>query len=475
MRDSNKPVVVIGTGPCGLSAAYHAQQAGYHVILLEKMDIAGGKGSSRQYKNFVVDCGPHAYHAMTKEITDFMKKHSNGKLTDIDIKQRLYITEKPIGYPMQIKEAVTNFGVGLNIRILFDFFISKIKSIFIKMPKNSFKQLGEANFGKTLYDLCFGRYTERVFRCSNDDISVEYAQRKLPNISLWDFILSLLTKIQRKNKESYLHVRRYMYHKDGIGNVYKTIAEGIKNRGGEIIFNCKIQNIDISDNKKVTSVNIDLPEKKSIKCDYLISTVPFDELIAYTNKKMTDQNFIEKKLPFKHVIVVNAILNQPQFSEAHWIYLVNDQFYFNRLSEQKNFSKFCAPENKTLIMLEIILDSDDEEWKWKGEKWRTKVEKDLGFLGVDSKKIEDIWITKMEKAYPLFLVDYEKVKKKVLDDFAKVKNVISTGRYGLFLDINMHDAMVLGAEGFRYLVKNKVEEFYKDHKVICIRKRDQKN
>ena len=136
---------------------------------------------------------------------------------------------------------------------------------------------------------------------------------------------------------------------------------------------------------------------------------------------------------------------------------MNDQFYFNRLSEQKNFSKFCAPENKTLIMLEIILDSDDEEWKWKGEKWRTKVEKDLGFLGVDSKKIEDIWITKMEKAYPLFLVDYEKVKKKVLDDFAKVKNVISTGRYGLFLDINMHDAMVLGAEGFRYLVKNKVE------------------
>ena len=141
MQDNNKTVVVIGAGPCGLSAAYHAQQAGYRVILLEKMDIAGGKGSSRQYKNFVVDCGPHAYHAITKEITDFMKKHSNGKLTDIDIKQRLYITKKPIGYPMQIKEAVTNFGVGLNIKILFDFFISKIKSIFIKKPINSFKQL----------------------------------------------------------------------------------------------------------------------------------------------------------------------------------------------------------------------------------------------------------------------------------------------------------------------------------------------
>ena len=88
------------------------------------------------------------------------------------------------------------------------------------------------------------------------------------------------------------------------------------------------------------------------------------------------------------------------------------------------------------------------------------------------KEIEDIWITKMEKAYPIFLVGYEKVKKKVLNDFAKFKNIISTGRYGLFLDINMHDSMVLGAEGFRYLVENKVEEFYKDHKAICIRKKN---
>ena len=81
----------------------------------------------------------------------------------------------------------------------------------------------------------------------------------------------------------------------------------------------------------------------------------------------------------------------------------------------------------------------------------------------------------MEKAYPLFLVGYEEAKNKILNDFAKFKNIISTGRYGLFLDVNMHDAMVLGAEGFRYLTENKVEEFYKDHKAICIRKRDQKN
>jgi len=173
------------------------------------------------------------------------------------------------------------------------------------------------------------------------------------------------------------------------------------------------------------------------------------------------------------VVIVNVILNKPKLSENHWIYLVNDQFYFNRLSEQKNFSMNCAPNNKTLIMLEVILDTNDEEWKWEGNQWRNKVEKELSFFNVGPKEIEDIWVTRMEKAYPLFLVGYEEAKNKILNDFSKYKNIISTGRYGLFLDVNMHDAMVLGSESFRYLVENKVEEFYKDHKMVCIWKRKQ--
>ena len=474
MHDNNKTVVIIGAGPAGLSAAYHAQKSGYQVVLLEKAETAGGKGGSRKYKNFTVDFGPHAYHAMTKEITSFMENHSKGDLIDINIKQKLYITEKPISYPMKIKEAVLNFGIGLNIKILIDFFISKIKSLFVKQSKNSFKQFGEANFGKTLYDLCFGHYTERVFRRSSDDISVEYARRKLPNASLWGFIVGLLTKIHsKKDRESYLHVRRYMYNKNGIGNTYEEIAKRIKERGAEVIFNCNISNIIISNDNRAESINLNLPEKRNIKCDYLISTIPIDDLVSYTEKKITNYNFSEEKISYKHVVIVNAILNKPKLSENHWIYLVNNQFYFNRLSEQKNFSMNCAPNNKTLIMLEVILDANDEEWKWEGNQWRNKVEKELGFFSVSPKEIEDIWVTRMEKAYPLFLIGYEEAKNKILNDFSKYKNIISTGRYGLFLDVNMHDAMVLGSEGFRYLVENKVEEFYKDHKMVCIWKRKQ--
>ena len=119
-----------------------------------------------------------------------------------------------------------------------------------------------------------------------------------------------------------------MYHKNGIGNIYKEIAKGIKERGAEVIFNCEISDIVVSNDKKVTSVNLRLPEKRNIKCDYLISTIPIDDFVAYTNKKITDYNFLEKNFGYKHVVIVNVILGKPKFSENHWIYLVNDQFYF---------------------------------------------------------------------------------------------------------------------------------------------------
>ena len=40
MHDNNKTVVIIGAGPAGLSAAYHAQKSGYQVVLLEKAETA---------------------------------------------------------------------------------------------------------------------------------------------------------------------------------------------------------------------------------------------------------------------------------------------------------------------------------------------------------------------------------------------------------------------------------------------------
>ncbi len=471
MKKIEKTVVILGAGPAGLAAAYTAQEAGYHVVLIEKSDIAGGKGGTRLWKNFIVDFGPHIYHAMSKEITDLVEKHGNGQMTDITTVQRLYITDEPMGYPFSLKEAITKFGFWLNVRIIIDYIYVKIKSLFVKMPKDSFKQFGIANFGRTLYDICFGLYSERVWSCSADKLSAEFAKRKLPSVSLGSFLMQVITRKQKENLKSYLYVRRYMYHKHGIGKVYENIAKGIQARGGEIIYNAAIKQIQISQGR-ATKIILNTPQAREISIDLMVSSIPFDDLLSYLSSPIPSLQGIEQYLPFRHGIIINVVINRKKFDDAHWIYLVNKRFYFNRVSEPKNFTEFSGPEDQTLLMLEKICMPDDPVWQWGPEEWRSKVEIDLGFFGVKPEEIGEIFLTKMEKAFPFYLVGYESKKKAMLDGLAGIPNLITTGRYGLYLETNMHDAMVLGIEAFKYLRGGRLKEFYEHHAEIPQQKRN---
>lgn len=471
MTENKKVVVILGAGPAGLAAAYTAQKAGHHVIVLERSDIAGGKGASRLWKEFIVDYGPHTFHAMTKEITDFVLEHGNNAMFDLAIKQRLYITEKPMGYPFSLREAFFKFSPWINLKIFWDYLRVKIQSLFVNLPQDSFKQYGIANFGKTLYDICFGDYSERVWGCSADKLSVEFSRRKLPNVSLGSFLKQMITRKKKENPKSYLQIRRYMYHQNGIGNVFKNMADGIVARGGEVIYNAVIRTIERSSDGQIKRIMLDAPHGAEITCDMVVSTIPLDSLLGYLSPPVPELENISNDLAFRHGIIVNAVIHREKLDDPHWMYLVNKRFYFNRVSEPKNFSPLCAPKDKTLLMLEKICVPNDPVWGWSVDQWRPKVEADLGFLGIKPSEIGEIFTTKMEKAFPFYQIGYEPKKNLFLKHIAAIKNLVTTGRYGLFLDINMHDAMVLGMEGFKYLADGRLEEFYKRHEEIPLEKR----
>jgi protoporphyrinogen oxidase len=99
------------------------------------------------------------------------------------------------------------------------------------------------------------------------------------------------------------------------------------------------------------------------------------------------------------------------------------------------------------------------------------VEADLGFFGVAPREIGEIFVTRMEKAFPFFRVGYEAKRQLMLTELAGLQNVVTTGRYGLYLDTDMHDAMVLGEEGLAHLTAGKLAEFYRRHQEIVLERR----
>ncbi len=414
-----------------------------------------------------MDFGPHAYHPSTKDITQLMQDHAEEGLYDVAVRQKLYISDKIMNYPFSIQEALFKLNFFVNARILLDYLGVKIKSLFVKLPRNTFKQWGIANFGRTLYELGFGKYSERVWGVSADTISVEFAKRKLPNYSLAEVLLEVMTRKKKKSK-SYLATGKYMYHAKGIGRVYQNIADGIQSRGAQILYGSRIDNIVLSrEGTRVLSISLDSPSAQTLACDYLVSTVPLNDLMAYLRPQTEALKELASSLQFRHGLIVNVILKRGRFSDVHWIYLVNQRFHFNRLSEQKNLSIACAPEGKTLIALERMCKPEDKEWRWEAADWKDTVFEELKFFGITEADIEEIFVDRVEKAYPFFFVRYEERKKAALEGLSHVRNLVSTGRNGLLLDIDMHDSMVLGREGLKYLLAGTAGAFYERHEAIC--------
>ncbi|HAT39086.1 NAD(P)-binding protein [Polynucleobacter necessarius] len=456
-----KTIVIIGAGPAGLMAGLEALQNDLNVIIIEKSSFPGGKGASIKWGDYLVDYGPHVFHPATESLKKLMIKYSGGKEFQPKIMQSLYVEDQPMDYPFRISQAISHLKFTTNLKIFFDYFFVKLKSIVFKPPKTNFKEFGIANFGNTLYQICFGKYSERVWGCSAENISIEFAMRKLPSLSLRSLLIDSLSK--RKKSHTSYHDSGFLYHENGIGTIFNNIAADLLERGVQFIYNSTIKELILKDGK-IASVIVNDTE---VYLDYLLTTMPLGELVSLISDKYCLFTKYSDAMQYRNTIFVNVILNRPQFSKFNWSFLVNERFIFNRVSEQKNLFPTFAPKNKTLITLEKVCKNSDPEWLRDACMWRSDVEKELGFFGVSGNEIDSIFINKLEKSYPFMYVGYEFQKINCLNDLASFKNLITTGRYGLSIDTDMHDSMQLGREAISYLINQKVSDFYTQHEEIC--------
>jgi len=278
MNTTPPTVCILGAGPSGIAAAFFAQRKGLRVVLIEEKDLVGGKGASRKVDDYIFDFGPHAYHPKSAVINELVRSHSGADYLKTTVRMELILKGKNMNYPFNFKEALWKFNPFFSLKILGDYLLAKVRNFFTPLPEKSFRDWGLKQYGKTLYDLCFGNYTERVWKVPAGQLSVELARRKLPRFS----ILSLLHDlIYRKGKlHSHIFTNELGYHRDGMGSVYEKIVEGIIGRGGELLNGSKPLKLQHHANGNGFSLELEGTGKLPIYCDYVISSIPLPELLT---------------------------------------------------------------------------------------------------------------------------------------------------------------------------------------------------
>ncbi|MDD5435932.1 MAG: FAD-dependent oxidoreductase [Candidatus Omnitrophica bacterium] len=468
-----KRVVVLGAGVSGLTAGHELARKGFDVVVIEKSDYIGGLAATFSYKNHLIDYGPHNFHTHIPEVFQFVKEDLGVPLKGMSITaSKLFFMGKFVNYPLKIHDAIRNLNWRVSMRCFFDYVLTRVKLKFTRgKNEGSFEEWVKGRYGKYVYDLYFGPYVKKVWGLPGTDLDVTVARKRIPEPSLLYLIVRSLTgfKFGPKHSEDPERVTSH-YPPKGIGVISDRLRDGIVKSGGRVELSCKIGSIEAPADRGAervvhyTSGGVG----KTLKCDYLVSTIPLDslyELLSAPGKEGIEKDV--RELPYRSLILLYMFMKMEKLFDAPWIYFNerdNPDLIFNRLYEVGNFSPEMIHDKKGVLCLEVTCYENDETWKKANEDLFniciSYLEKNK-FL--DRSQVQEVLTKHIGVAYPIFKKGYMPHLSKTLGYLTDELGILCIGRQGLFSYANVDHCIDMGLKAGRILDGKplRYDDFYK--------------
>ena len=440
-------VVILGAGPAGISAAWRLTKLGYPVTVLERDGAVGGMGRTITVGDYSVDFGPHTFHIRetpeSKEILNIIRPVFGEDPLTLVRGTRVLLRGKEYVYPLEMLQVLFGVSPVLSAQILFDYGMATLKSFFAPAQKeDSFEEWGVRNLGRTLYDLCFGIYSERVWGLPTSQISSKQAQR-VAKLNLKNIILRTLGF----KADPATYFTKYFYPRKGISRLYEGMANEVTAAGNAVLLNTPAVRIEREGDKATQVVYTTDAGEQKIDCDILLSTLPLPTHVKMVSPALP-QTVIDHaaKLRYRSLKLIYIALKRPQLTDYHWVYLLDEQFRVNRMSEQKNVSPDMVPKDRTILCIELSLWQDEPLWKASDQEIYQLALRDLMKMGygVTEAEVDAYYVTDIPTAYPVYELNFEDHLIPVLEGVHEMRNVMTLGRHGLFLNNSMDDNVGLG-------------------------------
>lgn len=437
-------VVIFGAGPAGLGAAARLQSKGYSVLIIDRASNVGGAAASFKMGDCIVDYGPHAFHLKKKEIIDFVRELAGADAVEVLRKSQLILDGKLLKFPLDMREAFLKINFGISFKILTDYWFANIKRFFVVAhgQVETFESWGIAAFGKTLYRLAFGNYSERMWGVAGSQLSASLARQKLLKLNLAKIVLNLFG-LGDRTLEGGVTALYDLYPRFGIGTVFDRLTKRITSDSrNELWLDSTIDNVELQNSGSQRVFFHHGDQQHQVECDAVISSIPIKYLSNLLQRE--DLSLLGKTLRYRDVRISYIVLNRASYSDAHWIYLLDSHFRFNRVSEQKNLNKESCPDGKTVVSLDIACDKGDAVWEMSEEAFFDMAMEDLSVIGLHRSDVVRSFSLKLQDVYPVYDLGYEERFDLMLKKLGEYQHLYSIGRQGLFLNNDIHDSIDMG-------------------------------
>lgn len=463
----SKKVFVLGAGITGLSTGYRLAEKGYKVEVLEKQDFIGGMSTTFKYNKYRLDYGPHKIFSNMEDIMKQVKDLFNeDELLSIPKKSRIRLGKTYLSYPVGIKDIFSGLGLLTGVLSGISYLIAKVKVFFGKMKDASYEDWVVNRFGKKIYSIVFAPYAKKIWG-EPRTLSKELAETRIAIPNLFEMIRQMIFK--SRNPKVVMSADEFYYPKDGIIKLSEKMAQKITDNQGEIVFNKEVSRIEIA-NKKVKQISFSDGTTELVgDDDCVISTMPLHLAINCITPEVDEKLKLRANaLKTRKLILVYIVVNRKSISNDNWLFFPEEEFIFNRVSEQKGFSPYMVPEDQTVMCCEVTTNEDDILWKedWDKEKY-LRVINDL--VKADLIKPEDVveyFSIKIDNAYPVYDLWYKENLERILEFADNIDNLFVVGRVGAYKYTGMLDCIDIGNKTANFIAQNEDKVSWKEYRKL---------
>jgi protoporphyrinogen oxidase len=449
------PVVIIGAGPAGLTAAYELAKKNILPLVLEKNDNVGGLARTETYKGFRFDIGGHRFFTKVPLINDLWHEILN---EDFLVRSRLSSIQYDghyFNYPLKMFNALNGLGPVESSLVGLSYMKARL---FPHKEETNFEQWVSNRFGSRLYEIFFKTYTEKVWGIPCIEISAEWAAQRIKNLSLREAVQNALLGNGRAKDGQQITtlIEQFYYPRLGPGMMWERCEELLLNHGAKTIRGVEV-NIIKHDHGRVECVHgkTEAGEEVEFRGSQFISTMPLRELIhALDPRPPEDVLQAASQLRYRDFLTVVLILKRDSVFPENWIYIHSPEVKMGRVQNYKNWSPDMVPDpSYTSLGLEYFLWEEDEEWSWPKERLIELGIQECRQIGlIDPREVEDGTVLRVKKAYPVYDRQYHeslRTIRRYLDHFSNLQTI---GRNGLHRYNNQDHSMMTGIYAARNIM-----------------------
>lgn len=441
----NNPTVILGAGLAGLSAGLVLTRAGRTALVLERDSAVGGLARTVVRGGFRFDLGGHRFFTKDKKVEAFLLELMGGEIAAVPRKSQILLAGKYFEYPLKPFNAVRGLGVSTTLRILLDYAIERVGNRLRRPRIVSLEDWVVSRFGRTMFDIYFREYSEKVWGIDCRRICMEWVEQRIQGLSLGAAVKRALFRSGGKSAPTL--AEEFLYPPLGIGRIAERMREEIE-RENNVLTNVRVVRVEHRGSRVERLAVMDRGGVRACEGSQFISTIPLTSLVKMLHPRAPDGVLdAASQLRYRDLIVVAVMVGRERVTDQTWIYVPERRIPFSRIHEPTNWSARMAPEGKTLLVTEHFCSRGDHIWGARDDELTGTTIAHLAALGfLDRREVLDGAVLRIPNAYPLFEVGHQAHCDAICEYLSRFENLRITGRGGMFKYMNMDHVMASGIE-----------------------------